>query len=121
MAIYTVNLGGTIGDIGAIRYGFNAPDDAYKNIGAGLGVTKRKDTDTGVVFGCNRPKPAQVRITFKKSAASAVIGKSNRGSAVRMCEPDKIGEVTLGGTINGKKIRVGAFDYEIDNVSIKNN
>jgi hypothetical protein len=121
MAIYTVNLGGTVGDAGSIRYGFNAPDDAYKSIGAALGVTKRNDADTGIVFGCNRPKPAQVRITFKKSAASSVIGKSNRGSAVRFCEPDKIGEVTLGGTLGRKKIRVGLFDYDIDGVSIKNN
>jgi hypothetical protein len=121
MAIYTINLGGTIGDIGSIRYGFNAPDNAYKSIGAGLGVTKRKDTDTGIVFGCNRPKPAQVRLTFRRSAASAVVGKSNRGSAVRFCEPDKIGEVTLGGTLNGKKITIGLFDYDIDGVSIKNN
>lgn len=121
MAIYTINLGGSIGDIGSIRYGFNAPDDAYKNIGAGLGVTKRKDSDQGVVFGCNRPKPAKVRISFKKSAASAVLGKSNRGSAVRWCEPDKIGDVTLGNVLNSKKIQIGLFEYDIDGVSIKNN
>lgn len=121
MAIYTVNLGGTVGDIGSIRYGFNAPDEAYKNIGAGLGVTKRKDTDTGIVFGCNSPKPARVRITFKKDAQSAILGKSNRGSTIRFCEPDKIGEVTLGGTINAKKVRIGLFEYAIDKVSLKSN
>jgi hypothetical protein len=121
MAIWTVNLGGTIADIGSIRYGFHAPDNAYKNIGDAMGVKLRADNEQGIVFGCNRPKPAQVRITFKRSAASAIIGKSNRGSCVRYCEPDKIGDVTLGGVINNQKITVGLFEYDIDGASIKNN
>jgi hypothetical protein len=121
MGIFTVNLGGTVADIGSIKYGFNAPDDAYKNIGSIMGVSKAKASDSGIVYGCNSPRPAQVRINFKKSAASAVVGKSNRGSTVRFCEPDKIGDVTLGGAINGKKVQVGAFEYTIERASIKSN
>ncbi len=121
MAVYTINLGGEIADVGSIRYGFHAPDDAYKSIASAMGVTKRKDTDKGIVYGCNSPKPTKVRINFKKSAASAVIGKSNRGSTIRFCEPDKVGSLTLGGAINGKKVKVGLFEYDIDSVMLKNN
>lgn len=123
-----INLGGTVANIAAIRWGFRAPKDAYKNIGAGLGVTTVSDNNrSGIVYGANSPKPVRVRISYKEGAAA---GGGNAGTANdvtrsvrRFCEPDKIGEVTFG-SLNGQKIFVvdlddgGGSEHDIDNVTL---
>ena len=86
-----------------------------------MGVNKSTDTTQGVVFGCNRPKPIPVRINFRTGNASGLFGSSNATRSVtRWCEPDKIGDVTTGGAINGKKIKIGAngTEYDINSVGI---
>ena len=112
--IWYINLGGSVGDIGAMRYAWRGKANSYKNIGDALGVKKAKDTDSGLMFGANSPKPAMVRISY-----TGANGFSK--TAVRFCEPDKIGDVTTGGKLNGKKIVINGTEYNINDVSIKNN
>ncbi|MBN3907593.1 MAG: hypothetical protein HWQ35_13845 [Nostoc sp. NMS1] len=112
--VYYINLGGSVGDIGAMKFAWRGKKDAYKNIAEGLGVKLAKDTDSGLMFGANSPRPAEVRIGYTDA-------NGNSKSAVRFCEPDKIGDVTTGGKINGKKIKIGASEYNINGVSIKSN
>jgi hypothetical protein len=112
--VYFINLGGTVGNVGAMRFAWRGKKDAYKNIASELGVVLAKDTDSGLMFGANSPRPAEVRIGY--TAADG----SNR-SAVRFCEPDKIGNVTTGGKLNGKKIVIGGKEYNINGVTIKTN
>lgn len=90
--IYYINLGGGLANVGAVRYAFYARKDSYKNIGGDLGVVKARDTDRGLMFGCNSPKPVRVRLRLK-----------NGKSIIRFCEPDKVNRVTIGGALNGKK------------------
>lgn len=110
--IFYVNLGGSAGDTGAVRYGFRAPDKAYDDIKDPMGVVKVEDTSQGVLFGVSRPRPAKVSISYKKG--------TNLGSRAikRFCEPDKVGDVTVGGAINGKKVTVGASSYDINYVTL---
>jgi hypothetical protein len=112
--VYYVNLGGSVGNAGAIRYAWRGKRDAYKNIAKDLGVVLAKDTDKGLMFGCNSPAPAMVRIGYTSADGS-------NKSAVRFCEPDKINSVTTGGALNGKKIKIGANEFNINNVTIKSN
>jgi hypothetical protein len=112
--VYYINLGGSVGNAGAIRYAWRGKKDSYKNIAAGLGVVLAKDTDKGLMFGANSPKPAMVRIGY-----TAADGSSK--STNRFCEPDKLNAVTTGGELNGKKVKVGATEYNINNVTIKSN
>ncbi|MEH2312346.1 MAG: hypothetical protein V7K35_13325 [Nostoc sp.] len=113
--IWYINLGGSVGDIGAMRYAWRGKKTSYKNIGDGLGVKQAKDTDTGLMFGANSPKPAKVRISY----TDANTGASK--TCVRFCEPDKIGDVTTGGKINSKKIVIAGVECNINAVEIKNN
>jgi len=112
--IWFVNLGGTLANVGSMKYAWRGHKDTYKNIGAALGVTQAKDTDKGLMFGSNSPTPALVRIGYTKSNGSSA-------SAVRFCEPDKIGGVTTGGTLNGKKIVIKGTEYNINKVTLKTN
>ena len=112
--VYYINLGGTVGNAGAMRYAWRGKKDAYKNIAAGLGVVLAKDTDKGLMFGANSPKPAQVRIGYTDA-------NGNSKSTVRFCEPDQLNSVTTGGALNGKKIKIGANEYNINGVDIKSN
>lgn len=112
--VYYINLGGTVGNAGAIRFAWRGKKDAYKNIADGLGVILAKDTDKGLMFGANSPRPAMVRIGYTGSDGSSK-------SAIRFCEPDKINGVTTGGDLNGKKIKIGGTEYSINNVTIKSN
>ncbi|MEA5515533.1 hypothetical protein [Nodularia sp. UHCC 0506] len=111
--LWVIPLGGTIGDAGAIQYAFRSKKDAYKNIAGDLGLKKAKDTDKGLIFGANSPKPATVRILYTKDGQSR--------SATRFCQPDNLNAVTTGGKLNGKKIRVNGKEYNIFNVVIKSN
>jgi hypothetical protein len=115
-----------------LNVGFRAPKHAYDNIGSAMGVVTADDSTQGVVYGANSPKPAKVRISYKKGLISAITGDTGNaltellgsqlsGSATRWCEPDKIGDVTVGKALNKQTVRVGLFEYEIDEVTIKNN
>ena len=112
--IWFVNLGGTLANVGSMKYAWRGNKDSYKNIGAALGVAQAKDTDKGLMFGSNSPTPALVRIGYTKSNGSS-------GSVVRFCEPDKISSVTTGGALNGKKIVLNKIEYNINKVTLKNN
>ena len=110
---YFLNLGGTIANLGAIRWGFRAPSQAYDNIGDGLGVYKVDDANrTGISYGINQPRPARVRIAFSDDAGTTY------GSATRFCEPDNLNDV-LFGSINSLQVFVAGTAYQIDNVTIK--
>lgn len=116
---YYVNIGGSVADLGAVKFGFRAPDYAYDDIGAGLGVVEIADNNrSGVIYGANSPRPVKVRIQFTRGGLSG-IGDSS-GSVVRFCEPDKLNDV-LFGSLNGKtvKTRDSLLGHAIDNVTIK--
>lgn len=114
MARYYVKIGGAVGDVGEIKFGFYAPDTAYDNIGDELGVKKIRDSRDakGIVFGANSPKPPRVRITYLDKN----IGADATRSVTRYCDPDKVGRV-LNGSINDKKIKVRGTNFNIQSVS----
>lgn len=112
--ILYINLGGGVGNVGAFRWAFRAKKGSYDNILSELGVVKAKDTDTGLLFKLNAPRPAVVRITY-------VDASGNIKSANRFCEPDMLSSVTTGGKLNGKKIKVAGKEYNINSVNIKSN
>lgn len=108
---YFINVGGGLGNLGAIRWGFRGPSWAYDNIASGLGVVKVEDNNTsGIAYGCNNPRPAKVRINYRKSA-------EKNGTAVRFCEADKLNSALFGG-INSQKIKVRNTEFNIDNVTL---
>jgi hypothetical protein len=120
---YFLNLGGTIANVGAIRWGFRAPAKAYDNIGPSLGVTKVDDANrTGITYGVNQPRPARVRIAYVDASYDPTNPLSGdaaiTGSATRFCEPDSLNDV-LFGAINDKEIFVRGVAYAINNVTIK--
>jgi hypothetical protein len=116
LAEYYINIGGTLGDTGAVRYGFRAPTDAYDNIGAELGVVEVKDTDNGILFGANFPKPIKVRIRYRIGTGDSV----RKRSVTRFCDPSKVEGVTFGRKLNGLKIKVRGTEYDIDQATIVN-
>lgn len=119
-----INLGGTVGNLGAVKFGFKAPDFAYDNIGPGLGVIEVKDDNrSGIVYGANSPRPVRVRISFNRAGVLGGVGvtASGNGSVIRFCEPDKLNAV-LFGSLNALKVKttggVGTGN-DINNVTIK--
>ncbi|WP_413176516.1 hypothetical protein [Anabaena azotica] len=109
--IYYINLGGTVGNAGALRYAWRTPKGSYDGIASALGAVKAKDTDKGLIFGANAPKPVEVSITYQ-------IDSNRTGNTIRFCEPDKVNGVTTGGALNGKQITVRGKKYQINNVRI---
>ena len=116
MAAYFVKIGGAVGDVGEIRFGFQAPDDAYNDIADELGVTEIKERNDrrGVGFGINYPKPPKVRIHY---GDAELLGDDNSRSCLRYCDPDKIGSV-LNGSLNDKKVTVNGVEFPIRSVSM---
>lgn len=114
-AVFYTNLGGGVGNAGAVRYGWRTGEDKYDDIGTGLGVIKATDTTSGILFGANRPKPATVRINYVLDQSG---GDKNTASALRFCEPDKLGNVLVGAALNGKKIKIRGTDRDISSVSL---
>lgn len=113
--VYYINLGGTVGNVGAMRFAWRGKKDAYpKAIADVLGVVIAKDTDSGLMFGANSPRPALVRIGYTD-------GNGNSKSTIRFCEPDKIGDVTTGGKLNGKKVKIAGKEYNINSCTLKSN
>lgn len=93
---YFIKLGSGLGGaVAPIKYAFYAPKDAYKGLAKDLGVEKAKQTERGLVFGANQPKPARVRINFEGG-----------GSTTRFCDPSKVEGVTVGGKLNKKKVEI---------------
>jgi hypothetical protein len=107
-------LGGGIGNIFAINFAFRCRKDAYKNIADDLGIAKAQDTDNGLVFGMNNPRPVTVRINYVDGAG---VPKSTN----RFCQPDSVSNVTTGGSLNNKKVVVNGQEYSITSVTIKSN
>ena len=118
-AAYFCKIGGAIGDIGEIKFGFTAPDYAYENIGTDLGVTKLSGSNDrrGVVFGANYPRPPRIRVTYKQGNLGGGTGNDVPRSAIRYCDPDKVGQV-LNGALNDKKVKVRNTEYSIVSTSI---
>lgn len=123
MAAYFVKIGNAVANIGEIKFGFTAPNDAYKNIGDELGVTKldgegglTESDQRGIVFGANRPRPPRVRISYKVPNLGGGTANDNIRSVTRYCDPNKLGAV-LNGSIRDKQINVDGNDYDIAGVS----
>ncbi|MEO1351323.1 MAG: hypothetical protein AAFW84_21355 [Cyanobacteria bacterium J06635_15] len=110
---FFVKLGGAVGDIGEIKFGFVAPKSAYENIKDELGVVDIGEDSSarGILFGGNYPKPPVVRISTKKTTNNTV------RSAKRYCDPDKVGRV-LNGSLNDAKIKINGREYDINQVSM---
>ena len=115
MAKYYVSIGGAVGDVGEIKFGFYAPDDAYDGIADELGVTKLSDNNSarGVAFGINSPKPPKVRLSGEVSQVGGALTKST----LRYCDPDKLGSV-LNGALNDATVKVGATTIKINQASV---
>lgn len=109
--IYYIDLGGGLANIGAFKYAWRAKTGSYDDIGKDMGVNTAKDTEKGLIFGANSPKPARVRINYVYS------GGTTR-SVIRFCEPDKLNALTTGGAINGKKIKVNGVAYNVSSCDI---
>ena len=121
---YFINLGGGAANLAAIRWGFRAPKDTYKNVATGLGVNLVDDANrTGIVYGANQPRPVRVRIMYKAANTGGGTGNDVARGVKRFCEPDKLNEV-LFGSLNGQNVFVvdmddgGGTEYPIDNVTI---
>ncbi|NEP19613.1 MAG: hypothetical protein F6J97_22435 [Leptolyngbya sp. SIO4C1] len=116
---FYVKLGGAVGDVGEIKFGFVAPKKAYEGIKDELGVIQIGEDQSarGVVFGANRPTPPRVRITYKKNEGGRGSTRSRGGSTVRYCDPDKVGRV-LNGSLRDAPINVAGTDFEVKAVSM---
>jgi hypothetical protein len=112
--VYYINLGGTVGNAGSMKFAWRGKKTAYKNIAGELGVVFATDTEKGLMFGANSPRPALVRIGY-------IDANGNSKSVIRYCEPDKLNGVNTGGKLNGKKVYVGDKEYNINGVTIKSN
>lgn len=117
-----INLGGTVGNLGAIKFGFKAPEWAYDAIKLSLGVVETTDTNrTGIVYGVNSPRPVKVRISFTRGEGNLAGIGSSSGAVVRFCEPDKLNAV-LFGSMGALKIKTGAgmaIGHNINSVTVK--
>lgn len=102
-----VRLGGAVGDVGELKFGFQAPDYSYDGIADELGVKEITDNNSakGVAFGTNYPKPPKVRLSGLRSKKQA--------SAIRYCDPDKMGRV-LGGSLADATVKTRGGGIKIN-------
>ena len=117
-----INLGGTVGNVGAIKFGFKAPGFAYDGINNPLGVTKVIDTNkSGIVYGVNSPRPVRVRISFTRGEGNLGGVGTSSGSVIRFCEPDKLNSVLFGsmGALKVKTQNGMVTGHNINSVTIK--
>ena len=115
-AKYWVRIGGAVGDIGESRFGFQAPDYAYDNIADELGVTRISDNNSarGILFGANYPKPPKVRLS---GTDPNLVGADRAKSAVRYCDPDRLGRV-LNGSLNDAVCKTRGGDFLVNQASV---
>lgn len=111
-----VKIGGSVGDVGEIKYGFVANENAYDGIADELGVTiiNENSDAKGVAFGINYPKAPKVRINYVVDGTGS---DARTRSTKRFCDPDKIGQV-LNGALNDKEINVSNNTYKIRSCSV---
>lgn len=109
-----VRLGGAVADAGELKFGFQAPDYAYNGIKDELGVKEISDNNSakGVAFGCNYPKPPRVRFSGTRGVRNGV-----RVSAIRYCDPDKIGRV-LGGSLADAECQTRGGKFKINTATM---
>jgi hypothetical protein len=112
--VYYINVGGGLANVGSVRWAWRGKKNLYKNIAADLGVVLAKDTDSGLMFGVNNPRPSVVRISYTDA-------QGNSRTTLRFCETDKLNAVTHGGKLNGKKVWVAGKEYNINRVTQKTN
>lgn len=124
MAKYMVKIGGAVGDIGEVKFGFHAPAKAYDDIGDELGVRTLAGENAvnesdlrGIAFGINSPRPPRIRITYLIRGAGGGTSNDRYRSTIRFCDPDKVGRV-LNGSIRDKKVTVNGTPRDIQNVSM---
>lgn len=115
---YYCKIGGAVGDIGEVKFGFIAPDYAYENIADDLGIIKITENNDrrGILFGANYPRPPRVRITYKVPSLGGGTGNDVNRSSIRYCDPDKLGQA-INGALTDKKIKVDGTEYSIKSVS----
>ena len=116
---YYVRIGGAVADIGEAKFGFSAPDYAYDNIGDELGVIKISDNNSarGILFGANYPKPPRVRLSSIDPNSGGGQANDLNKSAVRYCDPDKLGQV-LNGSLNDAVCQTRGGDFLVNQVSM---
>ncbi|MEM9815541.1 MAG: hypothetical protein AAF827_03875 [Cyanobacteria bacterium P01_D01_bin.6] len=109
-------VGAAVGDIGEIKYGFVAPEEAYTGIADELGVIviSNNDSARGVAFGINYPKPP--RVTLNAVSSEEGVRKVRR-SVKRFCDTDKLGRV-LNGSLNDAQVLINGTQYQIRSASI---
>lgn len=103
---FYVRLGGAVGDVGEIKYGFYANEVIYEGIKDELGVVEISDDASarGVAFGINTPKPPRVRLSGELEGAGGAVSEGRSYSVVRFCDPDKLGRV-LNGSLNNATVK----------------
>lgn len=115
-AKYYVKIGGAVGDVGEARFGFSAPENAYNGIGDELGVVKITDNASarGILFGANYPKPPRVRLSGNDPSG---LLPDKLVSAVRYCDPDKLGRV-LNGSLNDAVCTTRGGQFQVNQASV---
>jgi hypothetical protein len=79
--------------MGTAKYGFRAPEEAYKGVEKLLGVVVSKDTDDGIQYGSEN-KPPRVWVNCAN-------GKSYK----RFCDPSKLEALITKGSLNKNKLK----------------
>lgn len=115
-AKYYVRIGGAVGDIGEAKFGFSAPENAYDGIADELGVVKISDNNSakGILFGANYPKPPRVRLSGNDPNG---LLPDKLVSAVRYCDPDKLGRV-LNGSLNDARCTTRGGGFNVNQASM---
>lgn len=109
-------VGAAIGDIGEIKYGFVAPEEAYIGINDELGVIviDNNDSARGVAFGINYPKPPKITLNCVQGEEGT---RKRRRSVKRFCDTDKVGRV-LNGSLNDAEVLIAGVTYNVRSASI---
>lgn len=83
------------------KFAWRAPEDAYPNdVAKELGVVKATNSEVGLIYGMNNPRPVRVRINVK-------LKQGESKSVVLFCSPAKISGLLIGNTLRGKNFKTG--------------
>ena len=88
-----------------LQLAWRAPVSSYpKEVAQKLGVVAVGDDESepGLIFGSNSPRPARVRINIKLS-------QGNSFSVTRFANPEKIGALTVNNSLKGTKFYNGTI------------